>query len=101
MVRVDAKTSNRRVVTFPLMPPKAGQWTHRVHFGSGVGLQWGIELWKWDPSLFESSDGIVASLSWSTHPMEVDAICFEATRSLLDDVVDAAGGVEPGVGSPP
>ena len=26
--------------------------------------------------------------------MEVDAICFEATRSLLDDVVDAAGGAE-------
>ena len=76
------------------MPPRAWQWTYRIHFGTGVGLQWGIELWKWNPSLFESADGIVASLSRSAHPIDDDSICFEATRSLLDDVVDAAGGVE-------
>jgi hypothetical protein len=53
-----------------------------------------MELWKWNPSLFESSGGIVASLSRSSHSIDDDSICFEATRSLLDDVVDAAGGVE-------
>jgi hypothetical protein len=53
-----------------------------------------MELWKWDVSLYESRDGIVAALRRAGRPFDDDSILFEATRSLLRDVVDAAGGVE-------
>jgi len=54
-----------------------------------------MELWKWDVSRYESADGIRAALTRAGKlPVDDDAIVFEATHSLVHDVVDAAGGVE-------
>jgi hypothetical protein len=78
------------------MPERAWGWTRRIHFGAGrtVSLDWGQELWKWDVCLYESADGIAAALRRSGLPFDDGMILFDATRSLLLDVVDAAGGVE-------
>src|SRR5215211_3304438 len=78
------------------MPKQAWEWSRRIHFGADqrVSLDWGVELWKWDTSRYESTDGIVAALSRSGRPLDEDFILYNATASLLDDVVDAAGGVE-------
>ena len=79
------------------MPPKAWAWSQRVLSGAGraVRLDWGTELWNWETSRFESRDAIIQSLNRSERdPIDDDAICYEATRSLLPDVLDAAGGVE-------
>jgi hypothetical protein len=68
----------------------------RIHFGAGrtVPLDFGAELWKWDTSLYESADGIVAALRRTAGPLDSGLILSHVTGSLLDDVVDAAGGVE-------
>lgn len=78
------------------MPIKSWEWSRRIIHGTGrlVSLDWGKELWKWDVALYESVDGIVASLNRTGRPFDEDSILFEATRSLLTDVVDAAGGLE-------
>jgi hypothetical protein len=78
------------------MPERAWEWARRIHFGAGrtVSLGFGAELWKWDASLYESADGIVAALSRTEGPLDDGLILSHATGSLLDDVVDAAGGVE-------
>jgi hypothetical protein len=78
------------------MPQRAWDWEKRISFGAGhtVPLDWGAELWKWDSSLYESTDGIVAALRRAGRPLDDDSILFEATHTLLLDVVDAAGGVE-------
>jgi hypothetical protein len=72
------------------------KWTRRIHFGDGrtVSLDWGAELWKWDIPLYESADGIAAALRRAGRPSDDDSILFDATHTLLPDVVDAAGGVE-------
>lgn len=64
--------------------------------GSGriAPLGRGKEAWKWDVTLYESGDGIKASLNRSGRPLDEDSILFHATHSLLADVVDAAGGLE-------
>jgi hypothetical protein len=62
--------------------------------GRMVPLRWGKELWKWDVALYESADGIAASLNRSGRPFDEDSVLFQATFTLLDDVVDAAGGLE-------
>jgi hypothetical protein len=62
--------------------------------GRLISLDWGQELWKWDVTLYESGDGIKASLNRSGRPLDEDSILFHATHSLLADVVDAAGGLE-------
>jgi hypothetical protein len=78
------------------MPERAWEWMRRIHFGAGhsVPLDFGVELWKWDASLYESRDGIVAALSRAGRPLDDDRILYHATCTLLPDVVDAAGGVE-------
>jgi len=78
------------------MPERAWEWTRRIHFGAGrtVPLDFGAELWKRDASLYESTDGIIAALSRTEGPLDHGLILSHATGSLLDDVVDAAGGVE-------
>src|SRR5216683_5871065 len=78
------------------MPERAWKWTRRIIWGEGrsVPLDWGMELWKWDVSLYESADGIRAALTRAGRSVDNDSILFEATRSLVLDVVDAAGGVE-------
>ena len=78
------------------MPERAWQWTRRIHFGAArtVSLDWGAELWKWDISRYESADGIAAALRRAGRPFDDDSILFDATHTLLPDVVDAAGGVE-------
>jgi hypothetical protein len=79
------------------MPERAWEWLHRIHFGADgrtVSLDWGRELWKWDLSRYESADGIAAALRRAGHPADDDSILFDATHTLLPDVVDAAGGVE-------
>jgi hypothetical protein len=62
--------------------------------GRLISLDWGQELWKWDVALYESVDGITASLQRSGKPVDEGTILFHATHSLLADVVDAAGGLE-------
>jgi hypothetical protein len=57
-------------------------------------LDFGAELWKWDVSLYESEDGIRTALARAGRPFDDESILFDATRSLLGDVVEAAGGVE-------
>jgi hypothetical protein len=78
------------------MPARAWEWSKRIHFGAGhtAPLDWGVELWKWDVSLYESTDGIVTALNRAGRPFDEDFILYNATCTLLGDVVDAAGGVE-------
>jgi hypothetical protein len=78
------------------MHERAWEWARRIHFGAGrtVPLDFGAELWKWDASLYESADGIRTALSRTEGPLDDGLILSHATGSLLDDVVDAAGGVE-------
>ena len=78
------------------MPERAWKWSKRITWGEGrtVPLDWGMELWKWDVSLYESADGIRAALTRAGRSVDDDSILFEATHSLVLDVVDAAGGVE-------
>ncbi|WP_410671957.1 hypothetical protein [Amycolatopsis sp. cmx-4-68] len=78
------------------MPERSWQWVKRITWGEGraVPLDFGMELWKWDVSLYESAEGIRAAMARAGKPLDDDAILYEATRSLLADVVDAAGGAE-------
>src|SRR5260370_13654575 len=78
------------------MPERAWGWIRRITWGEGrsVPLDWGMELWKWDVSLYESVDGIRAALTRAGKSADDDSILFEATHSLVLDVIDAAGGVE-------
>src|SRR5436305_1948711 len=79
------------------MPKRAWEWSKRIMWGDGrnVSLDWGMELWKWDVSRYESADAIRAALTRAGKvPVDDDSIIFDATRSLMHDVVDAAGGVE-------
>ena len=78
------------------MPERAWEWARRIHFGPGrtVALDFGAEPWKRDVSLYESADGILAALSRTEGPLDDGLILSHAVGSLLDDVVDAAGGVE-------
>ena len=62
--------------------------------GRAVPLDWGTELWQWESSRFEARDAITESLRRGQRDVDENAICYEATRSLLPDVLDAAGGVE-------
>jgi hypothetical protein len=66
--------------------------------GRRVPLDFGAELWNSDLSLFESVPGIAAVLERSHPAPGDDRIWYEATRSLLADVVDAAGGAELALG---
>ncbi|MEU4536202.1 hypothetical protein AB0G15_15190 [Streptosporangium sp. NPDC023825] len=78
------------------MAGKAQEWLKRINFGEGrdVPLDFGVELWKQGLFRYETKDGIVAVLDRLGRPHDPERIMFEVTRSLLDDVVDAAGGVE-------
>ena len=78
------------------MPERATRWLNRVAFGrSGLpAMGFSRALWKWDPNLYESAPAISGVLSALGKPADNDAVCYEATRSLLFDVVDAASGVE-------
>jgi hypothetical protein len=79
------------------MPELAWEWAKQITWGEGrtVSLDWGMELWKWDVSLYESADGIrTAIMRAGKLPVDDDSILFEATGSLVLDIVDAAGGVE-------
>jgi hypothetical protein len=62
--------------------------------GRTASLDFGAELWKWDVSFYESAEGIRAALTRAGRPLDDNSILFEATQSLVLDVVDAAGGVE-------
>jgi hypothetical protein len=81
------------------VPERAWEWSRRIHFPAGysVPLDFGMELWNWDVSRYESTEGTVAALRRSGRSFDDDSILFEATFTLLknlSDVVDAAGGVE-------
>jgi hypothetical protein len=71
-------------------------WSNRVSFGNGrvAPLDWGRELWNWDISRYESVDGIREAHARAGLPSDDEFVLFEATRSLVTDVIDAAGGVE-------
>lgn len=75
------------------MPPRSWEWSKRISFGPAP-LDWGVELWKWDVARFESTGGIIAAYRRTGRSFDDDTLLFEATRSLLADVVDSAGGVE-------
>jgi hypothetical protein len=78
------------------MPERAWKWMRSIMWGEGrnAPLDFGAELWKWDASLYESGDGIRAALKRSNHATDDESVLFEATHTLVLDVVDAAGGVE-------
>ena len=78
------------------MPERAREWARRIHFGAdrSVSLDWGTELWNRDISWFENAEAIAAALRRADRPIDDELVLYEATRSLLPDVVDAAGGVE-------
>lgn len=78
------------------MPKQACRWSHRIFFGDdrGARLDWGTELWNWDISLFESAAAIESAFRRIGRPFDDDDLLYYATRTLLTDVVDAAGGVE-------
>jgi hypothetical protein len=78
------------------MSQRSNQWARRVAFSehSTVGLDFGQELWKWDVALHESAPGIRQRLSDVGRQPDDDSVLYHVTRTLLMDVVDAAGGVE-------
>ena len=78
------------------MPRRASKWMNRIFHGEGrtAPLDWGTELWKWGVSRYESADGISAALLRAGKSADDFSVLYEATRNLLLDVVDAAGGVE-------
>jgi hypothetical protein len=78
------------------VPEQAWRWSHRVFFGDdrGAPLDWGTELWNWDISRFESAAAIESAFRRIGRPFDDDDLLYYATRTLLTDVVDAAGGVE-------
>jgi len=57
-------------------------------------LDWGSEVWRWDVSRYESVPGIVAALNRAGRPSNDDVVLYEATHTLMLDVIEAAGGVE-------
>ncbi len=61
-------------------------------------FDFGVELWKWDVSLYESATAIGAALARVPGPsgssVDDDSVLFEATWMLVRDVIDAAGGAE-------
>jgi hypothetical protein len=93
--RDDAKCQDGFLYPVP-MPERAREWARRIHFGADrtVSLDWGTELWNWDTSWYESAEAIAAALRRAGHTFDDELVLYEATRSLLPDVVDAAGGVE-------
>lgn len=74
----------------------ANDWRKRIAFSpnSTVGLTWGQELWKWNANLYEGAAGIAAALKARGRPYDDDDVLYYATRNVLEDVIDAAGGVE-------
>lgn len=78
------------------MTERAWQWIKRIRFGAGrkAPLDWGQELWKWDVSLYESAPAIAAAYTQAGRTPDDELVLYDATSSLLLDVVDAAGGIE-------
>jgi hypothetical protein len=78
------------------MPPKSWEWRRRVatNPASHAPLDFGEELWKWDPARYESAAGIRARLSATGRPFDNDDVMYYVTRNLVMNVVDAAGGIE-------
>jgi hypothetical protein len=78
------------------MPERMWQWQRRIAFGSGrlARLDWGTELWVWDVSAYESADGIRLAKMRQGRTFNDGDVLFEATFTLLKDVVDATGGLE-------
>jgi hypothetical protein len=74
----------------------ANEWRRRIAFNphSTAGLTWGQELWKWNVNLYEGAAGIAARLTAIGRAFDDDNVLYYATRSILEDVIDAAGGVE-------
>jgi hypothetical protein len=78
------------------VPQQAWRWSHRIYFGEDrvVSLDWGTELWTWDISRYESTEAIEGAFRRIGRAFDNDDLLFYATRTLLTDIVDAAGGVE-------
>ena len=90
------RIGGRTLVYFDSMPAKAFEWLRRIHFGEGrtVGLYWGMELWKWDASLYETAESIRDALGRKGLDNGRDSVLTEATLRLLDDAVHATSGIE-------
>jgi hypothetical protein len=76
------------------VPERAWRWSQTIFFGEDrtAPLDWGTELWNWDISFFESSAAIESAFRRIGRPFDDDDLLYYATRTLLTDVVDAAGG---------
>ena len=61
---------------------------------SRAGLAWGQELWKWDITCYEGAAGIAAALTALGRAFDDDDVLFRAIQNVLQDFIDAAGGVE-------
>jgi hypothetical protein len=78
------------------VPQHAWRWSHRIFLGEDrtVPLDWGVELWKWDISRYESTGAIESVFRRTERRFDDDDLLHYATRTLLTDIVDAAGGAE-------
>ena len=78
------------------MPTLAWEWQRRIMAGPGrlAALDWGQELWQWKIAHYESAAAIARAFKRAGYEADDDRVLFDATASLLTDVVDAAGGVE-------
>jgi hypothetical protein len=63
---------------------KTWRWRSRILHGL---LDFGAELWKWDVRAYEGTDAMRAQ------GLNDEEILYQVTKTLLWDVVDAAGGV--------
>jgi hypothetical protein len=63
---------------------KTWRWRERILHGL---LDFGVELWKWDVCAYEGTDAM------RVKGLKDEEILYQVTKTLLWDVVDAAGGV--------
>lgn len=83
------------------MSTRTSRWRTRVMSpgGANAPLDYGRELWVWDVTRYESVSGIRVARVRAGLPTDDDAVVADATRDLVIDLVDAAGGVKRAHGS--
>ena len=71
-------------------------WRNRLHFpeNAKAGLNFPAEVWMWDIASYESAAGIRRVLQRGTTTPDEEEVLYRVVRSLISDVIDAAGGVE-------
>jgi hypothetical protein len=78
------------------MPPHQWAWQRRIHFPetSLAPLDFASELWQQDRAMFESAESLKHTYKRIGRDHDAFDICYQATRTLVGDVLDAVGGME-------